>query len=64
MPDVEGNDEKKLYKYPFISSEILGTQIKGLEEILFDYLDNESQKDESEEEEEEEEDEDEKPENN
>ncbi|EAR99240.3 SIT4 phosphatase-associated protein (macronuclear) [Tetrahymena thermophila SB210] len=50
MPDQEGNDEKKLYKYPFISSEILGTQIKGLEEILFDnnnYNDNESQNDES-----------------
>lgn len=36
MPDIEGNDEKKFYKYPFIASEILGTQIKGFEEIFFD----------------------------
>ncbi|KAL4471108.1 hypothetical protein ABPG72_006489 [Tetrahymena utriculariae] len=50
MPDPEGNDEKKLYKFPFISSEILGTQIKGFEEILFDNNnnnDNDSQNDES-----------------
>ncbi|KAL4438806.1 hypothetical protein ABPG74_013479 [Tetrahymena malaccensis] len=50
MPDPEGTDEKKLYKYPFISSEILATQIKGLEEILFDNNnnnDNDSQNDDS-----------------
>lgn len=52
MPDAEGTDEKKLYKYPFVSSEILGAQMKGLEEVFFDVNPEESQKSEDDEEEE------------